>query len=254
MKKILFLLVLIYNYSNAYIYSSSEFVQALSNLTCSMESGSGASSSSRADLCNMNYQKTTYSDSTDGFTRGSDSYAWFSSADGYNYCRVKTVYTNYTQCVNKPLPDSPSGACQGKSIQNISGDIYSCNSDDGSLNLIPNPDPLQDGGQCRDLFQKDGKAYTCNPNTNEASIIPNSNGTIFDENGEDKPNCNSGYDSYSVPTMTSAGGTQSEQSYNVWGCAAVTSTGDTGTSDSGSSTSTDSGTSSGSGSSCQTKC
>lgn len=102
---------------------------------------------------------------------------------------------------------------------------------------VANPDPLQDGASCRDLYQKDGVAYTCNPNTNEATPIPNSSGLEPDPENPDNevPKCNSGYEYTSTPNLTVGG---SGTGYNSWGCAASTGTGDTGSNNGGSGTGT----------------
>lgn len=103
---------------------------------------------------------------------------------------------------------------------------------DGEIVHTPNPDPLRDGGQCRDLFQKDGVAYTCNPNTNEATPIENSDGVIMDDEGKDIPNCNDGYEYTSSMTVSGSSGT----GYTSWGCSpsSVPETGGSGDGDSGS--------------------
>jgi hypothetical protein len=79
--------------------------------------------------------------------------------------------------------------------------------------VFPNPDPLG-GEKCRDLFQKDGVAYTCNPNTNEALPIENSDGVMMDDEGNDKPNCNDGYESSSTMVVNGNG-----NGYTSWGCS-----------------------------------
>lgn len=189
MKKILFLLVLIY-------------------------------SSSFADMCTkISIIKTAMSDSAcrSNLSTYSGTQCVYDEVQGYTYWIHP--YGQDVSCPVAGVPVLSPPEPVGKSLcsPNANGDIT----------CVANPDPLQNGARCRDLFQKDGVAYTCNPNSNEATPIPNSNGTILDpDTGADKPNCTAGYESYSVPHISNDG---SGTGYTDWGCAVSSPTGgDTG--------------------------
>lgn len=177
MKKILFLLILIYSYSFAETcYSDSASLHFTNN-------------TGRLSLPYVSAEKV-----------GNKWFIYY--LEGFSY-----------QCGTTPVPppitgdeDNPAGLCS------MVNGVFTC---------VKNPDPLG-GKRCRDLFQKDGVAYTCNPNTNEATPIPNSDGVGLDENGDNIPKCNEGYEYTSTPHL--GGGDK----YNDWGCSASTGTGDGG--------------------------
>lgn len=225
MKKILFLLVLIYSY--VFSYTTSEMLTYLSNYQCTTTATSAtykngpkcSGSSSYGDFGGAGETGAIY------HSRYSTDHWYKDDGTPVEFCVETNTRVGFSNC--SPI-NAPKNPCDGNSTKLISNILFSCTAD--SLAPIPNPDPLG-GGQCRDLFQKDGVAYTCNPNSNEATPIPNSNGTILDpETGADKPNCNDGYDSYTVPNITAQGpnGT-TQQGYTSWGCAVSSPTGgDTG--------------------------
>lgn len=221
MKKILFLLVLIYSFSNALTISEMAGEQYSINFSSTF-GGTWNTTTPTTPHCGgwikggyLTYQRMCYS--------GGQTYAYNAVAGRYGY--TGSVLTTTAKFKLKSNPNEPN-TCSENSVIGTNS-IYLCNASTGDYNEVANPDPIG-GGQCRDLFQKDGVAYTCNPNSNEATPIPNSNGTILDPespNGNDKPNCNVGYEA--VGTMTIAGGGNS--SYNTWTCVASAPTGgDTG--------------------------
>jgi hypothetical protein len=179
MKKILFLLVLIYSYSfSETCYSDSASLHFTNN-------------TGRLSLPYVSAEKV-----------GNKWFIYY--LEGFSY-----------QCGTTPIPppvtgdeDNPAGLCS------MVNGVFTC---------VKNPDPLG-GKRCRDLFQKDGVAYTCNPNTNEATPIPNSDGVGLDENGDNIPRCNDGYEH----TMTARLSNQDDVNYTDWGCAAKSGTGDGG--------------------------
>ena len=72
----------------------------------------------------------------------------------------------------------------------IGNSLCSANAD-GVITCISNPDS-NGGARCRPLFALNGSAWTCDTNTNIATMVNNSNGVTLDENGNDVPSCNAG--------------------------------------------------------------
>ncbi len=212
MKKILFLLVLIYNFAFSSTVSTTyeDFISRKSGLACT-------STLKTSTIWSLT-SGTSYS--YDGGNRllFSKGVSTRGDSDGNNGHFTIINFTCHTPEPNEPL-------CVNNVDSN--GVLYCKSANDLDPDYNVNPDPLG-GGQCRDLFQKDGVAYTCNPNSNEATPIPNSNGTMLDpETGTDKPNCNDGYDSTEVASFPQQGSTAG--GYTTWGCAATTPNGgDTG--------------------------
>lgn len=210
MKKILFLLVLIYTFSNA---SCVKF----------------------APLSMLSSTYSSLSQCQSAITAPHNRWCAY-TPDNLRYAQYQQTTTTGTCYAGDPLFPEP-----------VERQNRLCSYDTVAqrVNCILNPDPLQEGGRCRDLFQKDGTAYTCNPNTNEATPIPNSSGTTTDPtDGKDIPNCNSGYEYTSTPNITVGG---SGTGYNSWGCAASTGTGDTGSNNGGTGTGDTGGTGTGTG-------
>ena len=225
MKKILFLLILIYSYSFATdqqtltnFLKNNQCIPVTYNNTSYYKSSPLNPPSNAVNGTIVN--RATINVSTLPYSKGSSTYQF----SGSWYLTAQQGIT-YTQCSARPVPlanDSDVNFC-GSVTSIVNGTrLYLCDKTTGDFNYAPNPDPLG-GSQCRDLFQKDGVAYTCNPNSNEATAIPNSEGTILDPDspsGKDKPNCNEGFESSS--TITVAGGGNS--SYVSWSCIAKTPT------------------------------
>ena len=212
MKKILFLLVLIYNYS-------------FSSMILTDASDWQSRKSSINAPCNTSI--STY-DNSNG---SSGTYYYYEQYNRLQYQKVIGTGgpTGTTTLINYTCGNSGTGApiCSNKIDTN--GIMVCKDSNDVDPEYVKNPDPLG-GGQCRDLFQKEGQAYTCNPNTNEATPIPNSNGTIADpETGADKPNCNDGYSYTNMPNMSANGSTTGYYTHSCIVDTPTPPTGGTGT-------------------------
>ena len=182
MKKILFLLVLIYNFAFSANTTFSYVAQMMSGYNYTTD--------------NSGYSYPIWQSGSAGGLM----IFWKSST------RI-LVNTNSPRAVG-------SDPCIGSVSVNLVNGKVVCSG--GSFNEALNPDPLG-GSECRDLFQKDGVAYTCNPNTNEATSVPYSNGVTIDpEDGKDVPNCNEGY-SYDTTINFPNQGTTSG-GYNSYTC------------------------------------
>lgn len=215
MKKILFLLVLIYNYSFS-AYTVTDYTNFINYI-------------------NSPYNKIDTSSAGTGGTGGSILFDYLGSyqkpnlnyGSRYGFIKGGILFTVYQGYYTNPRTLQNYGTSDGLLLCTSTG-----------CNEIANPDPLvSPSGSCRDLFQKDGVAYTCNPNTNEATPIPNSSGTMTDPtDGKDIPKCNDGYEYTATASFPQQGSTSG--GYTSWGCSASTGTGDTGSNNGGSGTGT----------------
>ena len=152
-------------------------------------------------------------ESNNVYKQHSVSYAWVDGGTCYVNTRT-SIYRVTLEDTDNPQPDN-GGFCPQEYILTQYG-LAQCDSSNGGLNIIPNPDPYG-GPQCRDLFQKDGQAYTCDPNTNKATPIPNSDGTTTDpEDGRNIPNCLEGYAPSSTATAFNRG---TGVNFNTWNCS-----------------------------------
>lgn len=200
MKKILFLLVFIYSFSNA--LTITEIAGEQYSINFSSETGITWNTTTPtpphcggwANVGYLIYQRSCYS--------GGQTKAYWDGAGRYGY-KGSQITTTATLKL-KISPNEPNTCSQSTILTDE--ELFQCNPLTGDLDFLPNPDPLG-GAQCRDLFQKDGVAYSCNPNNNQATRIPYSNGVTTDpETGDDVPNCNEGYSYTNSPNM-SVGGT-----------------------------------------------
>lgn len=212
MKKILFLLTLIYSYSFSVNLDYSNVIYSFSSY-----SGSGTAPSRPAAGCRDYSSNYTYPASYSKTCYGSGYFD--DETNNYTY---SVLVVTATVIGSRTSPDEEH-TCSDNIVESVDG-VYSCNPIAGDYNYTPNPDPLG-GARCRDLFQKDGVAFTCNPNTNEASPIENSDGLTQDEDGNDVPNCSEGYD-YVITQSGMTPGSGTNGMYNEYSCAAVTGTGD----------------------------
>lgn len=119
---------------------------------------------------------------------------------------------------------SGTGSPACNSTLEMSDGIMTCTEDNKLGEFIPNPDP-NGGSTCRELFQKDGVAYNCNPNTNESAPIENSDGLIEDEEGNEYPKCNDGYD-YAITQNGMSNTTGTDKMYNSYSCEQITNSED----------------------------
>lgn len=184
MKKILFLLLLIYSYG--FSWTSAE--QFAKNET--LKTGTFKS----IDVINLvdNYgNPIIYARSFEYDSRGSQ-YV-------YNSGSVRIYYKLGGTIKNDDL-------CKGfvNGVIKSSGGIHKCSPETGEDEFIINPDPLG-GPSCREGFVKDGQYHNCNPNTNESELVPNSNDYQLNENQTPYPKCNEGFVNDS--TLVVSGGT-----------------------------------------------
>jgi hypothetical protein len=227
MKKIILILISLYNFSFAYNYSSaSDFAQDMDNLICTVGTSTGSSRSYTYSYCDENKSITTYSSGSSGYTYGTDIYSYVDSV-----CTLKTTSINYYNCYTASSAEKENGEtgiCQGQGIITIGSDTYQCSDIDNELTLLP---PVENGG-----YNPDGSIF-CNSgfieNSGSCSAVPE-NSSGFDENGD--LICNTPYvstgTSCNLPPNTNPDGSCSEGSYKdllTNTCLPVTDTGDTGT-------------------------
>lgn len=220
MKKILFLLFFILSFDAFAGFESitqSSFVSKKSNFpTCSTSVKS--------------FQSTA--------TTGGTTYYY----DPYDYRSFKKSVITSTMHIDPSSGNMIYGSateitysCSGSGTPICTTEAYSdglllCKSDtDPDPDIVPNPDP-NGGSTCRDGFVKDGQYYNCNPNTNEAELVPNSDGYEEDEEGNQYPKCNDGFENNSSIVISNG----NERTYNTQSCVQQSNTDSPGTGDNGS--------------------
>jgi len=241
MKKILLILISFYSFSFA-----SWTLSDMAPYSCKKTSTQGTSFEKKYDSActdttvtaksRVNESSSPYQD----FKIVGSNYKTFYSNGEPKCYKVGGFYSLYYDCELKETPSTPNLCPDGEfnPTYNTDNYVYRCNPNDGSMEEVP--DPQNGFGRCPDLFEKDGIAYTCNPNTNQATPIPNSDGVEPDEDGEDIPKCNEGYEYSVIPKLTIGDGYTVDDSYNIWQCSA-TETGSTTPDTGGTGTGTETG-------------